>query len=66
MQPPSNQWRFVFLKGDINLGSSWPQSGQGFGRRENNMTKKGMKGPMPIRIEEKVLFISGSKSLFDK
>jgi hypothetical protein len=66
MQPPSIQWRFVFLNGDRNLGSSWLQLGQGFGRRENNITKKGTKGTKPIRNEERVLFISGSKSLLGK
>ncbi len=65
MQPPSIQWRFVFFNGDINMGSRRPQSGQGFGRRKNsNITKKGIKGPIPIRIEEKELFISDSHSLF--
>jgi hypothetical protein len=61
-QPPSIQWRFVFLNGDINLGSSWPQLGQGGGRRENNMMKK----TMPAKTENSVVsFISGSYSLCD-
>ena len=68
MQPPSIQWRFVFLNGDINLGSSRPQSGQGGGRRENSnmMKKKGMKGAKPARTANSVWFISGSNSLFDE
>ena len=65
MQPPSIQWRFVILNGDINLGSGRPQSGQDFGcRKDSNMTKKGMKGAKPIRTENSVSFISGSNSLF--
>ena len=64
-QPPSIQWRFVFLNGDINLGSSRPQSGQGFcHRKQSNMKKKGMKGTMPVKTEDSVLFISGSYSIF--
>jgi hypothetical protein len=52
-QPPSIQWRFVLLNGDINLGSSRPQSGQGFcHRKDSNMTKKGKKGAMPAKTEK--------------
>jgi hypothetical protein len=65
MQPPSIQWRFVFLNGDINLGSSRPQSGQGGGRFKNsNITKKKMKGAQPARAKNSVSFISGSNILF--
>jgi hypothetical protein len=63
MQPPSIQWRFVFLNGDINFGSRQPQSGQDGGRFKNsNITK--MKGAKPARAENSVSFISGSNSLF--
>jgi len=68
-QPPSIQWRFVFLNGDINLGSCWPQSGQGFGCRKNiNMTKKkkAMAGAKPAMAENSVSFISDSHSLSNK